>query len=472
MKRLFVVLALLVVAAVGGAAIAYQTSARQRDYRALLARGDAALRDDQTFAAIEAYSGAIALRPDSMLAHLRRAETYERRGDRGDLDAAARDFRTAAGLDPSAPRPLEELGDVLYQLQGYERAAEAYEASFHLDDRSPRVSYKTALARYRVGDAANIETALKALGQTVRLDDRMADAYYMMGLAFEQLHRLPEALGALEHAVSMAPGSIPAREELADLYGRLERRHDELEQLQTLAGLDRSHVERDVAVALAHARARHWDLAIVTLTSALERTPDDPVIYRALGRVWLDSAEARDDRVELGKARQALEQASGTPVQTSEVLTLSGRAALLDGDAETAELTLQQAMTRYPLDPSAFLIYATAAERQNHYEAARRALIQYGGIVSDDPGFVSRATHIAELSLKLKEAETAADWFQEAEAASPVTDLHLLAALADAQFKAGKREASRATIARGLDKDPQNLELLAVKRKMGAPAAQ
>jgi len=72
----------------------------------------------------------------------------------------------------------------------------------------------------------------------------------------------------------------------------------------------------------------------------------------------------------------------------------------------------------------------------------------------------------------LKEAETATDWFQEAETASPVTDLHLLAALADAQFKAGKREASRATIARGLDKDPQNLELLAVKRKMGAPAAQ
>jgi tetratricopeptide (TPR) repeat protein len=469
MKRLLVVLVLLAIAAVAGAAIAYQTSARQRDYRALLARGDAALRVDQTFAAIEAYSGAIALRPDSMLAHLRRAETYERRGDRGDLDAAARDFRSAATLDPSATRPLEELGDVLYQLQQYDRASEAYERSFHLDDRSPRVSYKMALARYRAG---NVEPSLMALGQTVRLDDRMADAYYMIGVGFEQLHRLPEALGALEHAVSVAPGSIPAREELADLYSRLERRHDELEQLQILAGLDRSHVERQIAVALAHARARHWDLAVMTLTSALERTPDDPAIYRALGRVWLDSAEARDDRVELGKARQALEHAAATATPTSEVLTLSGRAALLDGDAETAELTLQQAMTRYPVDPSAFLVYATAAERQNHFEAARRALIHYGGLVSDDSGFVTRATHIAMLSLKLKEPEAAADWFQEAEAASPATDLHLLAALADAQFKAGKREASKETIARGLDKDPQNLEVLAVKRKMGGVVAQ
>ena len=123
---------LLALAAVG-AAVAYQAAARERDYRDLLARGDAALRDDQTFGAIEAYSGAIALRPDSMLAHLRRGETYQRRGE---LEAAARDFRAAAALDPTATRPLEALGDVLYQLQRFDRAAEAYERCLRLDDRS------------------------------------------------------------------------------------------------------------------------------------------------------------------------------------------------------------------------------------------------------------------------------------------------------------------------------------------------
>jgi Flp pilus assembly protein TadD len=85
----------LAIAGVAGA-VAYQAAARDRDYRALLARGDSALRGEQTFGAVEAFSGAIALRPDSMLAHLRRGETYQRRGD---LEAAARDFRTAAALD-------------------------------------------------------------------------------------------------------------------------------------------------------------------------------------------------------------------------------------------------------------------------------------------------------------------------------------------------------------------------------------
>src|SRR6478752_8852498 len=133
----------------GGAWLAYQEAVRQRDYSALLTRGDNALRDDQTFGAIEAYSGAIALRPDSMLAYLRRGQTYQRRGDRGDLEAAARDFRTAATLDPTATRPLEALGDALYQLQRYERAEEAYERCLRLDDRSSRVSYRLALGRYR-----------------------------------------------------------------------------------------------------------------------------------------------------------------------------------------------------------------------------------------------------------------------------------------------------------------------------------
>ena len=156
-----VVLAVAVLAAI----VAYQAVARDREYQRLLARGDAALSDDQTFGAIEAYSGAIALRPDSMLAHLRRGETYQRRGD---LDAAAHDFRAAAALDPTSPRPLEGLGNVLYQMQRYPLAADAYESALALDDRSARLSYKLALSRYRAGE---LEAAIAAAQRTAQLSD-------------------------------------------------------------------------------------------------------------------------------------------------------------------------------------------------------------------------------------------------------------------------------------------------------------
>jgi tetratricopeptide (TPR) repeat protein len=420
-KRSIFALAVLALALAGGVA-AYQTVA-QRNYSALLTRGDAALRDDQTFNAIEAYSGAIALRPGSMLAYLRRGQTYLRRADRGDLEAAARDFRTAAALDPTATHPLEALGDALFQSQLYGRAASAYERYARLDDRSARVTYKLALSRYR---AREINDAIAALKDTLRLDDHHADAQYLLGLCLREQGHAADALKAFEKAVAMAPGLVPAREELADLYAALNRHGEELEQLQMIAGLDRDHIARQVAIGLAHARAGHWDLAVLTLGGALERSPNEPEIYSALGKVWLE--RPRDDRTFLNKAREALERVASSPSATSDTLTLYGRALLQAGDVEGAEHALEQATRRFPVDPHAFMLFASTAEKQRHLESARRALIQYSGLTSNDADFVQRATRIASLSLRLNDPDTAAHWIARGLENDPTNAaLHILA---------------------------------------------
>jgi tetratricopeptide (TPR) repeat protein len=469
-KRALVLIVVLALTS-AAAALVYQVAARDRDYRILLERGDRALREDQTFAAIEAYSGAIAWRPDSMIAHLRRGETYHRRGD---LNTAAHDFQTAAKLDATATRPLEELGDVRYIQQRYNTAIEIYEQYLRLDDRAARVTYKLALARFRYGD---LKGALAALAAALRLNDRMADAYYLQGLCFREQDRTVEAEQALEKAIAVSPGFIAAREELADLYASLGRRADELAHLQVLAGLDPGRVERQVAVGVAHARwfadpqdsparrSDHADLAVLTLGGVLERIPDQTLAYNTLGRVWLDIARARNDGVALNKAVEALERIASTNSASSETLTLYGRALLQSGRMEMAERILQQATGRLPVDPAAFLQYATAAEQQNHPEAARRALIQYGSLVVNEEGFVPRAARIAALSLKLNDPPTAVDWLQRASAAS-ANDVRLLGLLADAQIKAGDRTAAEATIGRGLEKDPRNVTLLALRRRL------
>jgi tetratricopeptide (TPR) repeat protein len=454
---MLVALAVVTVAVVGGGA-AYQAMA-QRNYSALLTRGDAALRDDRAFNAIEAYSGAIALRPESMLAYLRRGQTYMRRGDHGDLEAAARDFRIAARLDPTATRPLEALGDALLQSQQYGRAASAYERHLRLDDRSAHVTYKLALARYRDGDAAGAVAALK---DTLRLDDHLADAHYLLGLCLREQHRVADARAAFERALVLAPGLVPAREELADLYGSAGRHTDELEQLQMIAGLDRDRVARQVAIGLAHARAGHWDLAVLTLGSALERSPNEPDIYRALGKVWLE--RPRDDRAYLSKAREALERVASSPAATSETLTLYGRALLQGGDVDAAEHALQQATLRLPIDPQAFILYAATAEKQNHLEPARQALIQYGALTANDADLVPRAARIASLSLRLNDPPTAVHWLAQAVAASP-NDVRLMTSLADAQIRSGDREHALETIARGLEREPGNAVLASLARR-------
>ena len=98
---------------------------------------------------------------------------------------------------------------------------------------------------------------------------------------------------------------------------------------------------------------------------------------------------------------------ASSPAATSETLTLYGRALLQDGRSELAERTLEKATTRYPIEPSAFLFYSIAAERQNDLEAARKALIDYGAVVASDADLAARATRIALLSLSLNDPPTA-----------------------------------------------------------------
>jgi len=453
-------LTILVIATAVAAAAAFHATAVERDYRMQLNRGDAALREDQTYAALEAYSGAVALRPDSMLAHLRRAEAYTRRNE---VDEAVRDFRTAAALDPTATRPLDELGDVMYQRQRYRIAAESYESCLRLDERSPRVFYKLALARYREGD---LDASIAAARQALRLNERMPDAHYLLGLCLRDRHRPAEAVQELEKAVSLAPGLIAAREELTEIYAAQGRRADEMRQLRVLATVDRDHAEREVAVALAQMRAGSADLAVLSLGRALDQMPDQAVLYAALGRIWLEIATTRKDHPEaLGKALEALGRVASAPSATSDVLTIYGRALLQAGDLELAGRTLQRATTNYPVDPGAFLLYAGVCERLNDFETARQALIDYSALASDESERVAHASRIASLSLRLDDVGVAIDWLQKAAAANPA-DVKVLASLADAQARYGDVDAARTTIARGLERDPANAQLMALARRI------
>jgi tetratricopeptide (TPR) repeat protein len=434
---------------------------RDRDYRALLAEGDRALAAGNAFAGVDAYSGALALRPESVAARIRRGQAYrEQRRD----DDAIRDWTEAARLAPRSTQPFELLGD-LYSQRGEDgQAATYYEKCVALDAQDATRLYKLGLARYRAGSPAS---AIDPLRRAVAVRDNFGEGYYLLGLVLRDTQATAQAVEALEHAIRVAPDLTAAHEELADLYRTAGRPVDEITQLQALASLD-PQTPRSIAIALAEARQGQFDGAIATLTEAAAQDPSDSQVQLALGRVYLARAERGLDRRSVTLALNALERALGGTARRSDGLTLLGRALYLSTDYESAARLLNEAVSTTPLIAEAFGYLADAYEKLGRFADARDALAKLDALEGDTalPAVrVGRARRSGGFALKAGDVSGALLYLQRAVDGGE-RDAVTLGQLADAQWRLGQQDTARATLAQALALAPRNADLLRLKRVM------
>ena len=146
------------------------------------------------------------------------------------------------------------------------------------------------------------------LQQAIALDNRAAEAHYLLALCLRSQSDDKGALAALGRAVEIDAAFIEAREELG---GCLRAGRTAAARNRAARGTSRPRAptegERLIGVGLAYARWGRTEAAIVTLGRAAERFPDRADVYVALGRVWLDVAESGNDRAALGKAMETLQ---------------------------------------------------------------------------------------------------------------------------------------------------------------------
>jgi tetratricopeptide (TPR) repeat protein len=207
-------LALVALVAMAAAAVAMVERLNQdRQYRQLLIEGERALGSGETYAAIEAFSGALALRPTSMVAYYRRGEAYDTQGQ---LDNAVRDLRAAHALAPDAPQPLETLGRMFDRRGEPAEAARWYaQAALLLKDADPALLYSLALAHYRAGHTA---AAREPLRRAIAGDGSLARAHDLLGLVYRDLQQPEKAIAELQQPLKLAPSLLAVREECADLF--------------------------------------------------------------------------------------------------------------------------------------------------------------------------------------------------------------------------------------------------------------
>ena len=332
-----------------------------------------------------------------------------------------------------------------------DRAAERYEAYVALDEQNARVFYKLGLARYRAGRPA---AAVDALRQALALDPALGEAHYVLGLVERDQHELPAARASLEKSVRLSPASQTAsREALAEVYGLEGDYTKSINQLEALAALEPSRADRLVAVGLAQARAGRADAAVTTLSRAVERFPEAPQAYAALGHVWLMTAQTRGDRVALNKAVEALQQAAGRSDATSDTFAELGRAWLLAGDSRRPSAPCARPWRDCRCRPMPTCNWPTSPRGDGRIQDARDALVKYATLVGDAQPLAEVATRIADFSVRLGEPALAVRWFDRAvdEAGpSPV----LLARLAEAAWMAGDIPRARQVVDEGLSVEP------------------
>src|SRR4029453_5545395 len=103
--------------------------------------------------------------------------------------------------------------------------------------------------------------AVDTLTRAVGLDPRLADAHYLLGICYREMQRPRDAQRSLERAISLAPGLLPARGELAALYAASGNRAGSIRQLEVLFDAD-PRAGRQLALAAAYADANQATRAV------------------------------------------------------------------------------------------------------------------------------------------------------------------------------------------------------------------
>ncbi len=223
-----------------------------------------------------------------------------------------------------------------------------------------------------VGQAllAEGEWALAAcvLEKAVEVTPGSGSAHAWLGAALERLGELEAARSHLEQAVELAP-----EEPLGWLLlGRHLLQRGELEEareaLFAAHRLDPQNPAPVLAMAGLFAARGMYQEADVWAEAALERAEDDPEMWKAVARFYLQRNLSREGRVQEITA-EAVERAP----EDAEAWLLLGWARLLGGDAEGALQTLDGALALSPALGQAHYLRAQALQNLERSEEAQEA---------------------------------------------------------------------------------------------------
>jgi len=241
--------------------------------------------------ALAAARRAVALSPECAPSHLNLGKAL---ADSGDRPRAIAHYRRALRLSPRLAAAHAQLGVALYT------AGQRDEGSRHLD-RAMQLSPDDAPVLQAVGWAylheGDAESAVEALEHALKLEPGDPRSCYFAGCAYARLRKWDAARVALERALVGAPVRVDALKLLAAVLIARGDPEAAVARLETAVELAPDRADVHSALAEAEIRAGNPEAAIAAFQRSVELDPKDPVSYRNLAVLYLQSErfeEARD----------------------------------------------------------------------------------------------------------------------------------------------------------------------------------
>jgi CRISPR-associated protein Csy1 len=169
----------------------------------------------QLAAAEERFARVAAALPKWSVGHLELGRVHL---DQGNPAAALADFQAAAEADPRSVRAWNNVGIALQAMERLDEAVRAFTHTLTLDARYPLAHFNLARIYSLRGDA---KRALEHAQAAVRADERMVDAWLLLGDIHRRKRETQPAMAAYNMALRAAPESLKARNAQAEMLAEV-----------------------------------------------------------------------------------------------------------------------------------------------------------------------------------------------------------------------------------------------------------
>jgi tetratricopeptide (TPR) repeat protein len=189
----------------------------------------------------------------------------------GQLEAAAKEYRTALRFDPRHAAAHYGLALVLQSESKFDAAAEQYQLALSGDPKNPDLRYDYAHALSRLGRS---EEATAQINAALDINPNFAPALYNRGLTLIKEGKLEDAISDLRKAVEKQPDFLEARLALANALlarGELDGARAAFEQVIKQVP---NRADAMNGLGLAYLRSGQTSQAIVQFDEALRLNPD------------------------------------------------------------------------------------------------------------------------------------------------------------------------------------------------------